>query len=111
MQAVGVDGASATLLGRRLGVTKQAAGKTIERLEQLGYVERLPDPGDARSKRVVLTERGHEVLRISAEIFGEIRNEWAATMGVDRLRELEHGLYSVASDDEMGLDAQAWFGG
>jgi DNA-binding MarR family transcriptional regulator len=38
MQAIGLDGATASELGRRLGISKQAAGKTAERLEALGYV-------------------------------------------------------------------------
>ena len=36
MQAIGRDGATASELGRRLGVSKQAAGKTVDRLVQLG---------------------------------------------------------------------------
>ena len=31
MQAIGRDGATASELGRRLGVSKQAAGKTVDR--------------------------------------------------------------------------------
>ena len=33
LQAIGLDGATATEAGRRLGISKQAAGKTIDRLE------------------------------------------------------------------------------
>lgn len=40
LQAIGPGGATAAELGRRLGVPKQAAGKTIDALEGLGYVER-----------------------------------------------------------------------
>ena len=40
MQAIGLRGATATEAGRRLGISKQAAGKTIDRLEELGYVRR-----------------------------------------------------------------------
>ena len=43
MQAIGFSGATATEVGRRLGISKQAAGKTVERLEALGYVERAGD--------------------------------------------------------------------
>lgn len=47
LQAVGRDGATASEIGRRLGVSKQAAGKTVEKLEGLGYVERVDDPATA----------------------------------------------------------------
>ncbi|WP_425569417.1 MarR family transcriptional regulator [Nonomuraea salmonea] len=44
MQAIGPDGTTAVELGRALGVSKQAAGKTIDTLESAGYVERTADP-------------------------------------------------------------------
>ncbi|SCF77538.1 MarR family protein, partial [Streptomyces sp. Ncost-T6T-2b] len=37
---MGPDGAAISEIGRRLGVSKQAAGKTVDKLETLGYVER-----------------------------------------------------------------------
>ena len=43
LQAIGLDGATASEIGRRLGVSKQAAGKTTDRLAALGYVERVDD--------------------------------------------------------------------
>jgi DNA-binding MarR family transcriptional regulator len=42
-------------VGRLLGISKQAAGKTIDRLEQLGYAERAADATDGRRKLVRLT--------------------------------------------------------
>src|SRR5271165_5550445 len=50
MQAIGIDGATATEVGRRLGISKQAAGKTIDRLGELGYAERADDPADGRRR-------------------------------------------------------------
>src|SRR5260370_4748285 len=49
MQAIGIDGATATEIGRRLGISKQAVGKTIDRLAQLGYAERMDDPDHGRT--------------------------------------------------------------
>src|SRR3990170_6662727 len=66
LQAIGRDGATATELGRRLGGSKQAAGKTVDRLVELGYVERSADAADARRKLVRLTPRGHDALAPSA---------------------------------------------
>ena len=42
LQAIGPDGATVSELGRRLGVTKQAAAKTAAGLEQIGYIARQP---------------------------------------------------------------------
>src|SRR5215472_3597864 len=69
MQAIGIGGTTATEAGRRLGVSKQAAGKTIDRLAELGYVQRLDDTADRRRKLVRLTPRGIEALTLSAFIF------------------------------------------
>src|SRR5918994_7048004 len=57
-QAIGADGATASELGVRLNVTKQAAGQMVDELTRLGYVTREPDPDDGRRRLVQLTPRG-----------------------------------------------------
>ncbi|GAA1910204.1 MarR family winged helix-turn-helix transcriptional regulator [Streptomyces durmitorensis] len=111
MQAIGVRGASASDVGRRLGVSKQAAGKTIDRLIALGYAERTDDPADARRKLVRLTPHGIDMLRRSAAIFEELRTEWASALGARRLRALESDLRTVVPPDAFRLDAAGWLGG
>ena len=95
LQAIGPDGATTSELGRRLGVSKQAATKTVGRLVALGYVERAPDPGDARAVLVTITDRGRESLRFSAEIFEDLRREWVRELGSDRVRALEDDLATM----------------
>lgn len=109
-QAIGPDGTTAVELGRRLGVSKQAAGKTIEALERQGYVERLVDPQDARRRLVRLTDRGVDVLRRSAVIFEQLREQWAEVLGRDRLRALEADLRKVTPSDAFRIDLPGWFG-
>ncbi|GIF75442.1 MarR family winged helix-turn-helix transcriptional regulator [Asanoa siamensis] len=109
-QAIGRDGTTAVELGRRLGVSKQAAGKTIDGLERLGYLERASDPADARRKLVRLTDRGHAVLTRSAQIFDELRAEWATRIGPERLRALEADLVTVTGAEAFRLDVPGWFG-
>jgi DNA-binding MarR family transcriptional regulator len=109
MQAVGVQGATASEIGRRLGVSKQAAGKTVERLEALGYAERADDPADARRKIVRLTAHGVDALAKSAEIFDELRAEWARTVGRERISALEADLRQVVGPAAYRLDAAGWF--
>jgi DNA-binding MarR family transcriptional regulator len=110
MQAIGVRGASASEIGRRLGVSKQAAGKTIDRLDALGYVERVEDPRDARSKLVRLTPRGLDSLRLSAEIFERLRAGWVTTLGADRVRLVESSLRTVVPSGIFPVDVPGWFG-
>ncbi|NAS21590.1 winged helix DNA-binding protein [Herbidospora sp. NEAU-GS84] len=110
LQAVSRGADSAASLGRTLGVSKQAAGKTIETLEGLGYVTRVPDPADSRRKTVVLTEHGVDALRRSAEVFDELRARWAAELGADRLDDLEDALRRMTPGDLFRLDVPGWFG-
>ncbi|MBY8871961.1 MarR family winged helix-turn-helix transcriptional regulator [Micromonospora sp. PLK6-60] len=110
LQAVGTAGTTASDLGHRLGVSKQAAGKTVDRLVALGYLERTDDPRDARRKLVRTTPRGLDGLRRSAVIFDDLRDRWCATLGADRVAALEDDLRRVTAADVFRLDVPGWFG-
>ncbi len=110
MQAIGTRGATASEIGRRLGVSKQAAGKTVGRLAELGYVERVDDPSDARRTLIRLTPRGVDSLVTSAEIFDRLRARWVATLGSDRVAQLESSLRTVVPDAGFPVDVPGWFG-
>ncbi|EFL26204.1 LOW QUALITY PROTEIN: MarR family transcriptional regulator, partial [Streptomyces himastatinicus ATCC 53653] len=84
LQAIGRGGATASELGRLLGVSKQAAGKTVDRLVALGYAERADDPADARRKVIRLTPHGVDALARSAAIFEQLRAQWATALGPAR---------------------------
>ncbi|MEW1723719.1 MarR family transcriptional regulator [Streptomyces sp. NPDC093109] len=119
MQAIGREGATAVTIGRRLDISKQAAGKTVDRLEALGYAERTEDPTDARRKLVRLTPRGYDALARSAAIFDQLRATWAWRIGPNRLQALESDLRTLTTDTGPGpgpgphtlgatLDATGW---
>lgn len=108
-QAIGA-GTTAVELAARMGVTKQAAGKTVTALERQGYVERAPDPRDARAKIIRLTDRGVEVLELSARAFDAVQARWAQTLGEDRLDALREDLRALAPGELFRLDAPGWFG-
>ena len=110
LQAIGFGGATAAETGRRLGISKQAAGKTIDRLTELGYVHRSDDQADRRRKLVRLTPRGIEALAMSAMIFNDIRSRWQATLGGARLSDLEVGLRTMVPGETFRLDVPGWFG-
>ena len=52
------DGLTQRELGRRQRIEEPTAARTLHRMERDGLVRRLPDGGDRRRRRVVLTERG-----------------------------------------------------
>ncbi|QWF80667.1 MarR family winged helix-turn-helix transcriptional regulator [Amycolatopsis sp. CA-230715] len=109
MQAVGLEGATASEVGRRLGISKQAAGKTADRLATLGYVERVDDEADARRKLIRLTPRGIDALSRSARIFDRLRARWVSELGAKRVRDLENALRAMVPEDGFRLDAAGWF--
>ncbi|MEV0235150.1 MarR family winged helix-turn-helix transcriptional regulator [Nonomuraea sp. NPDC050786] len=110
MQAIGRGGSTAVELGRILGVSKQAAGKTIETLERVGYVERTADPHDTRRKIVQLTPYGIDALNRSARIFDTLRARWAEELGEERLLALESDLRRMTPANLWRLDIPGWFG-
>ncbi len=56
------EGSRLTQLARGANMTPQAMGELVDELEDLGYLERRPDPTDRRAKLIVLTPRGHECI-------------------------------------------------
>src|SRR5689334_10987350 len=52
------EGARITTLAQRSRVTKQSMSVLVGYLVERGYVERVPDPDDARAVRVRLTAKG-----------------------------------------------------
>jgi DNA-binding MarR family transcriptional regulator len=110
LQAIGTFGATGTEVARRLGVSKQAAGKTLDRLTELGYVTRGEQEADRRRKLARLTPRGREALALSAEAFGRARARWAAQLGPDRVTALEEDLRAMTPGQPLRLDLPGWLG-
>src|SRR5919112_5172516 len=56
-QRIGATGTRLTELAEQAQVTKQSAGFLVDQLEKAGYVERVPDPTDARARLIRLADR------------------------------------------------------
>jgi DNA-binding MarR family transcriptional regulator len=110
LQAIGLDGTTASELGRSLGISKQAAGKTVAGLESVGYATRAGDDADRRRKLIRLTPRGLEMLALSAETMDGIRDRWVRELGPERVRDLEASLRTVVPASTFRLDVPGWFG-
>lgn len=112
LQAVGPTGSTTAELGRRLGVSKQGAAKTVRALERLGYVERENDPADGRAKIIRRSARGEEFLAISAAGFDRVRRRIVEQLGRAEARRLEAALRSLAPDSHRGpfADFPGWLG-
>jgi DNA-binding MarR family transcriptional regulator len=108
IRAIAAGADSASDLGRRTGVTKQSAARTIAVLQERGYVSREADPSDARRKRLHVTQRGFDMLREGEAIFDDLRERWAREIGPDRLEELESDLTALVGRDAVRVDEPGW---
>ncbi len=109
LQAVG-SGATASEVGQRLGVSKQAAAKTLGMLEAQGYLDRVDDPADRRRRVVVPTARGRDLLGQSAGAFAEVLETWTARVGAVDLERLHATLVGVGAGRSFPLDLSSWSG-
>lgn len=111
LDAAGRDGLSAADLAGRLGVTKQAAGKTLDTLAGLGYVGLAQDPADGQRRSATLTPRGRHALAESAAIFDQLRANWADRVGDDRVTALEQTLGTLTGPVTLRTDSAGWLSG
>ena len=91
-------GTRLTDLAERAQVTKQTASFLVDQLERAGYVERAPDPRDARARLVRIAERGHQARARAQEVEEEIEAEWTRHLGareMDQLRRTMHRLREI----------------
>lgn len=109
LQAIGA-GATASQVAERLGVSKQAAAKTVAMLEDAGYVERATDPVDARRKVVRPTRRGTDLLDASAVAFTDVVATWAERVGSEDLEHLHATLRRLGVTGAARVDLGAWSG-
>ena len=97
------DGIRATELARLSGRHKQIVGRLIDELEELGYVERAPDPADRRAKLIVPTERGLDQLRRGDEVVAEIEARHAAAIGGRNYAAFRDALRGVVARSRVTL--------
>ncbi len=94
-QHLRAEGSRVTELAERTQLTKQYLGRLVADLEGLGYLERTPDPTDARAKLVRLSERGREATRVAEGIIAGLEAEWAQRLGVSRYAILRRHLIDL----------------
>lgn len=96
LNAIRGDGATAAQLGKALGMTKQGAAKLVDALAELGYAERIENAEDARSRLVVLTARGEDLLTQSAAVQQLVERRWADVVGAGAVAGLRRTLEEIA---------------
>jgi DNA-binding MarR family transcriptional regulator len=75
------EGSRLTELARGANISPQAMGELVDQLEELGYVERKPDPTDRRAKLIMLTPRGHQCIEAGIATIQGIETQLDAILG------------------------------
>jgi DNA-binding MarR family transcriptional regulator len=91
-QRIAPEGSRLTDLAEQAQITKQSAGFLVDQLERAGYIERVPDPTDARARLVRVAPRGAETIPIAAAVVAEVEAEWETHLGRARTAQLRQAL-------------------
>jgi DNA-binding MarR family transcriptional regulator len=86
---------SITALAERMGVTQQAASKAVADLERRGLLEREPDPADARTKLLHLTEHARNTVDETRALRRELQEELENEYGSERIEDARTLLASI----------------
>lgn len=101
---MGIDDEGTRLgtLATRAQIAKQTATALVDRLEQAGYVDRVPDPTDGRARLVRMTSRARAILPIARAEEARIEAEWRAHLGAERMDQLRQALTALRdiTDDQ-----------
>jgi DNA-binding MarR family transcriptional regulator len=73
---VGVNGIRLTELARKANLGLAACSEQVNELQQLGYLERRPDPADGRAKLIFPTKRGRRLLDHAGSGVARIEAHW-----------------------------------
>lgn len=94
-QRIDPEGSRLGRLAESAQVTKQSAGYLVDQLEEAGYVERVPDPRDARAVLVRIAERGRRAIAVAQVEERRIEAEWEGHVGSEALESLRATLLTL----------------
>jgi DNA-binding MarR family transcriptional regulator len=92
------EGSRLSDLARGSNMTPQSMGEIVDELEELGYVERRPDPTDRRAKLVTLTARGLECLAAGEQAIRGLESEIDDRLGAGGHAELRSMLERLLAE-------------
>ncbi|MDP3307093.1 MarR family winged helix-turn-helix transcriptional regulator [Methylotenera sp.] len=75
------EGIRISELARRLGISRQAAQKSVSELEMAKLVTTEIDPTNLSAKTVILTHQGKAIVKAALDAFAEIEQQLSARIG------------------------------
>ena len=92
---IDLAGTRQTELASRVGISKQAVGQLVAELEQLGVVERVPDPADGRARLVRFSASGRQGLLDGLALLADLEAELAQAITPTRVERLKDDLSAL----------------
>jgi DNA-binding MarR family transcriptional regulator len=99
------EGIQVSELAMRAHVRKQTMAQAVEELEQMGYVERRPDPADRRARLVFLTSRGTKVPTVAIATGRLVEARWAELTSRRNIESLRRTLQVLLGALQRDVDA------
>ena len=75
-------------LARDLGISRQAVHKIVRELENLGWLETLPDPTLGNQKTINFSIEGERMMALARQYFQQLDRELIEFNGVDDLNRM-----------------------
>ena len=69
------EGTPSTQLGPNMGMESTSLSRSLNKLEDIGVIERKPDPNDKRKSIIHLTDAGHKSRDIAKNVVLEFNNK------------------------------------
>lgn len=101
-ESIDAAGTRLTELAARARMTHPSMSELVTDLQRLGYLERVPDPGDGRVRLVRLTPRGRAVQRVALGEIARIEAAWLERLGPQVGPELRAALVACWAPPEPG---------
>jgi MarR family transcriptional regulator for hemolysin len=90
-----------------LGVEPMTACGVVDRLEQRGLVERMPDPDDRRAKNLIVTDAADALMTSVAAAAADLREDALAGLSAAERETMMSALRTVRDNLEILLAPEA----
>jgi len=95
IQQICLSGGRVSAVVSKLHMSKQAVGQIVDGLERAGWVRRLPDPSDARARRIEYTPEGCRLVADIIAVTERVELRWKARIGPKDFRNLKKTLTAL----------------
>jgi DNA-binding MarR family transcriptional regulator len=107
LRLLAFDSLTSVELSRRLGISKQAVGKTVSALEQRGFIERQEGKTDKREHVLVMTDKGSKLVAKSIEVAKELERATEKLLGRESFSLLKTLLSDIANSTDLVPSSEA----